>query len=76
MNGEESRFHTFVVRCWVELSETGGPWEWRGEVRHLPGGESMRFRELESGLEFMRSLLAAQLRSYRPGSPGESGAET
>ncbi|MBI4539733.1 MAG: hypothetical protein HY704_09540 [Gemmatimonadetes bacterium] len=71
MSRQESRFHTFIVRCWLELPDSEASGQWRGEVRHLPGGEAMRFRDLADVLRFIRAVLEARGGQPAAGHPGD-----
>ena len=46
----------FAVRLWSENLGRGRR-EWRGQVRHVPSGETRYFREWEALAEFLDEML-------------------
>lgn len=53
---ETHRSHLFTVRLWPEVLGDGQI-EWRGQVRHLPGGETRYFREWSVLIAFLQDVL-------------------
>ncbi|HWK89763.1 MAG TPA: hypothetical protein VNP72_07200, partial [Longimicrobium sp.] len=50
--------HSFILRVWLERSD-GEPGEWRGELKHVPSGETAFFRTLDGLQPLLERLLAA-----------------
>ena len=50
-------FHTFIVRYRLEASDAGQPAHRRAMVIHLPGDESMEFREDGDLTAFIHRML-------------------
>lgn len=50
-------FHTFVVRYRLESTDSGAATEWRGVVVHLPGDQSLHFRDPQHLLAFIVGKL-------------------
>jgi hypothetical protein len=50
------RSHLFTLRLWAE-DMGDGQTEWRGEVQHVPSGETRFFRNWPSLLALVRSML-------------------
>jgi hypothetical protein len=46
----------FTIRLWPEDLGAGQA-EWRGQVRHLPSGETRYFREWPALAAFMQAML-------------------
>jgi hypothetical protein len=50
------RSHLFTLRLWPEAMADGQV-EWRGQVRHLPSGETRYFREWPVLVAFVQNAL-------------------
>ncbi|HEU0016094.1 MAG TPA: hypothetical protein VFQ45_20620 [Longimicrobium sp.] len=48
--------HSFILRVWLEPA--GGTGEWRGELKHVPSGETSYFRTLEGLQPLLERMLA------------------
>ena len=48
--------HLFTVRIWTEPLKEGQV-EWRGQLRHIPSGESLYFREWAMLIEQIKLIL-------------------
>lgn len=53
---DHHRFHLFTLRLWPEALGDGRI-EWRGQVRHLPSGETRYFREWSALMAFVQDML-------------------
>ncbi len=54
------RNHTFIVRLWLEpRDKLGAEPEWRGEVEHVPSGQSRHVRGVDDAARFITSYLEA-----------------
>lgn len=43
------RSYTFIVRIWIEPRESAeAAEEWRGEIKHVPSGQILYFRHLDT----------------------------
>ena len=53
---EHHRSQLFTLRLWPEALADGQV-EWRGQVRHLPSGETRYFREWPVLMAFVQTML-------------------
>ncbi len=61
MANKKEETASFVIRFTQKIfqSEAGEPQvQWRGNIRHVQGGEEKRFSEFDSAVEFIREKLA------------------
>ncbi len=55
---------SFVLRVWLERDDAPSlPGEWRGELKHVPSGQSAYFRTLEGLPPVLRRLLDGTARA-------------
>jgi hypothetical protein len=54
----ESIFQSFVVKIWLEESDTGSP-GWRGRVTHIPSYEQRYVTHLDEITDFIAPYLEA-----------------
>ena len=58
MQPAEINNHSFIVRIWLEESDTEGqPGIWRGHITHVPSGKRLYLDKLEAILEFIAPFL-------------------
>jgi len=58
MSSHEPLAHSFIVRLWLEENaEDGETTVWRGQVTHVPGGESRYFRNFDDLVDFISSHI-------------------
>jgi hypothetical protein len=64
---------SFILRVWLERDDASStPGEWRGELKHVPSGQSAYFRTLEG----LPPVLLRLLEGTRGGEPAEPDAGT
>jgi hypothetical protein len=55
---EQSEIHSFIVRLWVEETETGkNPPVWHGHITYVSSGERHYIRSLNEIPEFIQTHL-------------------
>lgn len=60
----KSKGSAFVVRIWLEWSESGPCW--RGQVEHVQSKQKHAFLRLEQMLAFMQNYVAMPLENDNP----------
>ena len=54
----ESQLHSFIIKLWLEeASDEGDRTAWRGQIKHVPGGEHMYVKTFEEIADFMSPYL-------------------
>jgi hypothetical protein len=57
MPAQPSTSQTFILRVWLEPGPGGEAGEWRGELKSVPGGETVYFRGLDGvGVALRRAV--------------------
>lgn len=56
-----SMINTFVVRIWLEWSESGP--SWRGQIMHVQSDQRMAFLGLQDMLQFMQGYVAMEFQN-------------
>jgi hypothetical protein len=56
-----SLINTFVVRIWLEWSESGS--SWRGQIMHVQSDHRMAFLSLQDMLQFMQGYVAMEFQN-------------
>lgn len=67
----KSKGSAFVVRIWLEWSESGACW--RGQIEHLQSKQKHAFLHLEQMLAFMQNYVAMPLEKENPVKDTDSG---
>ena len=53
----ELKFHSFIVKVWLEETNQSGRAIWRGHITHVPGGERRYVRQLSEIETFIAPYL-------------------
>ncbi len=68
MRFAESQLHSFIVKLWLEdANEEGTQRTWRGQIKHVPGGEGRHLRRLEEITDFIKPYLVTMGVEVGPG---------
>ncbi len=54
---QNPRTHVFIVRLWNESLDQDTS-EWRGQVKHVPSGNTRYFLEWVALVEYLKAMLA------------------
>jgi hypothetical protein len=58
MPAQPGTAQTFILRVWLEPGAGGG--EWRGELKSVPGGESVFFRTWDALPALLRRVVEGE----------------
>ena len=66
MDLSESQPHSFIIKLWLEeASVEAGQTAWRGQIKHVPGGEQRHIKNFDEITDFIKPYLKSK--SAEPG---------